>query len=259
MGFLQEVVSVLPSIASIIAPLFSACKDDYLKFSLHNGQSVYFKKDSNGEICCCNPFHEPITLVFPNKSGIGGESIGIDMSSSFPVTDALLQRAQCYIDDIRIEKGGMQMDENALGEAQTATISSSGKIPNSDGTTQIGTSLYMKVNGEDLSIQVNPRYGLEGVVSLEISGSCNEPCRLFKNEQNEGTTPTPVMGSNSTIEMNFPGALSTFKDSNDIFVSAVARCSYQSDGELPGELKLQGTRMKENDWDFLKTGRCLNG
>lgn len=49
MGFLQEFVSVLPSIASVIAPLFGANKNDYLRYSLHNGQSVYFKKTKTGK------------------------------------------------------------------------------------------------------------------------------------------------------------------------------------------------------------------
>lgn len=104
MGFLQEFVSVLPSIASVIAPLFGANKNDYLKYALHNGESVYFKKDENGEICCCNPFREPISLVFPDKNGVGGESVSIDRSSSFPVTQMLTERAKVYIDDFQIEK-----------------------------------------------------------------------------------------------------------------------------------------------------------
>ena len=73
-------------------------------------------------------------------------------------------------------------------------------------------------------------------------------------------TPTPVMkGESSTVEMNFPGALSTFKDSNNIFVSTVARCSYGANGEIPDDLKCRGRQMAENDWEFLKVGRCLNG
>ncbi len=259
MGFLQEFVSVLPSIASVVAPLFNAKKDDYLKFSLHNGKCVYFKKDNNGEICCCNPFQEPVSLVFPDKNGVGGESIGIDMGSSFPVTQMLTERAKNYIDDIRIEKGGISTDYNALEEAQMATISASGKVPNSNGTTRIGTSLSVKIDGDDLSIQINPTYKLEGIMGMELSGDGNEPCRVFKNEENNGETPMPVMKDDvSTLEMKFPGALSTFKDSKNIFVSAVARCSYGTNGEKPEELSCHGVRMAESDWNFIKNGRCLN-
>lgn len=260
MGFLQEFVSVLPSIASVIAPLFGANKNDYLKYALHNGESVYFKKDENGEICCCNPFREPISLVFPDKNGVGGESVSIDRSSSFPVTQMLTERAKVYIDDFQIEKGGISAEKNQLGEPQMATISASGKVPNRNDTTKIGTSLFVKINGDDLAIQINPLYKLEGILSLEVSGDGNEPCLLFKNEENNGSTPAPVMkGEPSTIEMNFPGALSTFKDSNNVFVSAVARCSYGANGEMPDELKCRGRQMTESDWEFLRIGRCLNG
>lgn len=259
MGFLQEFVSVLPSIASVIAPLFSASKNDYLKFALHNGESVYFKKDKDGEICCCNSFREPISLVFPDKNGVGGESISIDRSSSFPVTQMLTERAKSYIDDFQIEKGGISTAQNQFGGPQMATISASGKVPNQNDTVKIGTSLFVKIEGDNLFIQINPLYKLEGMLSLEISGDGNEPCRLFKNEENDGSTPTPVMKNEpSTIEMAFPGALSTFKDSKNIFVSAVARCSYGANGETPDELKCRGIQMTESDWDFLKTGRCLN-
>lgn len=259
MSFLQDFISVLPSIASVVAPLFGANKDDYLRFSLHDGQSVYFKKNQNGEIVCCNPFHEPISLVFPEKNGVSGESYNIERSSKFPITDALLLRAQSYIDDFRIEKGGISSGANLLGEGQMATISSAGKIPNSNGTNHIGTSLSAKVNGDDLAIQVNPKYGLEGILSLEISGDHNEPCLLYKNEQNDGSTPTPVMKNDeSTIEMNFPGALETFKDSDNLYISVVARCSYNPQNGIPDGLELCGTHMQESDWDFLKVGRCLN-
>lgn len=259
MGFLQEFVSVLPSIASVIAPLFGANKNDYLKYALHNGESVYFKKDENGEISCCNPFREPISLVFPEKNGVGGESVSIDMGSSFPVTQMFTERAKAYVDDFQIEKGGISTEQNILGEPQMATISASGKVPNQNDTTKIGTSLFVKINGDDLAIQINPLYKLEGIMSLEISGDGNEPCRLFKNEENNGSTPTPVMkGEPSTLEMNFPGALSTFKDSNNIFVSAVARCSYGANGEMPDELKCWGRQMTESDWEFLRIGQCLN-
>lgn len=259
MGFLQELVSVLPSIASIIAPLFSANKNDYVKYALHKGRPIYFKKDQNEQICCCNPFPEPISLVFPNKNNVDGDSISIDRNSTVAVTSFLLDRAKAYIDDFQIEKGGICVEKNQLGEPQMATISASGKVPNLNGTTKIGTSLYVKINGEDLAIQINPIYKLEGILSLEISGDGNEPCLLFKNEENNGSTPTPVMKDEpSTLEMNFPGALSTFKDSNNIFVSIAARCSYDANDKLPVELRLRGSRMTESDWEFLKIGRCLN-
>ena len=133
------------------------------------------------------------------------------------------------------------------------------KFSNRNATTKIGTSLNVKIEGEDLTIQVNPPYKLEGILSLEISGDNDEPCRLFKNEENNGSAPTPVMKDEpSTLEMNFPGALSTFKDSENIFVSAVARCSYGANDEIPAELRVKGNRMAESDWDFLKIGRCLN-
>lgn len=261
MGFLQEVISVLPSIASVVAPLFSAKKNDYLKFSLHDGQSVYFKKDSNEQICCYNPFHEPISLTFPNQNGVGGESININKGSHFPVTQMLTERAGACIDDFQIEKGGIEMAQNdvsAGNETITATISASGKIPNSNESTKIGTSLFAKVDGDDLYIQVNPPYSLEGILNLELSGDGNQPSRLFKNTQNDGSTPTPVMKNGvSPMEMKFPGALSTLKDSNNLFISVVARCSYNSN-ELPHDAICHGVLATEKDWEFLKNGRCLN-
>lgn len=261
MGFLQEVISVLPSIATVIAPLFSAKKNDYLKFSLHEDKSVYFKKDENGEIVCYNPFHEPISLTFPNQNGIGGESIDIGESNHFPVTQALTQRAGACIDNFQIEKGGIEMAQNSVNVGNTpvtATISASGKIPNRNESTKIGTSLFAKVEGDDLYIQVVPPYNLEGILNLEISGDGNQPCRLFKNTQNDGSTPAPVMkGAISPIEMKFPGALCTLKDCNSLFVSTAARCSYNSN-ELPNDAVYHGVHTTESDWEFLKTGRCLN-
>lgn len=261
MGFLQELVAALPSIATTIAPLFNAKKNDYLKYSLHDSQSVYFKKDEKGEICCYNPFHEPISLVFPNKNGVGGESVNIDRSAHFPVTHMLTEHAKSYVDDFQIEKGGVEPNHNNVGiknGLMTATISASGKIPNGNNTTKIGTSLFAKIEDEDLCIQVVPPYNLEGILDLEISGDRNEPCRLFKNTQNDGSTPTPVMQGNIvSTEMRFLGALSTFKDSNNIFVSVAARCSYNSN-ELPHDTVYHGVLTTEKDWEFLKTGRCLN-
>lgn len=261
MGFLQEVVSVLPSIASIVAPLFKAKTNDYLKFALHNGKSVYFKKDEKGEICVYNPFSEPISLVFPNKNGIGGESVDVKATDHFPVTGMLVNRAAACIDDFQITKGGVKTNHaaNDLGkESVVATISASGKVPNMNETTKIGTSMFAKLEGNDLVLQVVPPYNLEGVVTLEVSGDGNQPCRLFKNAENDGSVPSPVMQTNSSIEMRFPGAVETFRDSGNLFVSATARCSY-SPNKLIQDEAYRGIHTTEDDWGFLKTGRCLNG
>ena len=261
MGFLQEVISVLPSIATVIAPLFNAKKGDYLKFSLHKEQSVYFEKDENGGIVCFNPFHEPISLTFPNQNGIGGETIKIGESDHFLVTTALTDRAGACIDSFQIERGGVTVEQNvanARNTSVTATISASGKIPNRNESTKIGPSLFAKVEGNDLYVQVIPPYNLEGILSLEISGDGNQPCRLFKNVQNDGSTPSPVMkDAVSPAEIKFPGALCTLKDSNNLFVSITARCSYNSN-KLPDDAIYRGVHTTESDWEFLKTGRCLN-
>ncbi len=261
MGFLQDIVSVLPTIAGVVAPLFNAKKNDYLRFGITEGQNVYFRKDENDEIWVYNPFKEPIALVFPDKNGIEGESIEIAETSHYPVTPMMVQRAAANVDNFQIVKGGVTCEETNLHSDGTvdATITASGKVDNVAQQTKIGTALSVRIDGKDLMVSVNPPYQLDGIASLEVSGDNDEPCRLFKNELNDGSTPTPVAlgAAVSPLQMLFPGALDKFGTSKKLYVSVSARCSYPSNS-LKKDKPYLGKKTTENDLDFLRTGRCLN-
>ena len=261
MNFLQDIVSVLPTIAGVIAPLFNSKKDDYVRYSLSSGSNVYFRKDENDQVWAYNPFNEPIALVFPDKNGIGGETVEIPETSHCVVTSMMTQRAAANVDSFHILKGGVLGGETANLSADdnaVATISASGKVENKAQQSKIGTALSVKIDGDDLSVIVTPPYELDGIVSLEISGDNDEPCRLFKNEPNDGSIPTPVAkGVTSPLEMRFPGALEKFGDSKKLFVSISANCSCPVKSLKEHAARL-GRKTQESDWDFLKTGRCLN-
>lgn len=269
MGFLQDIASVLPTIMGVITPLFNAKTNDYLRYSFgekdnaaNGNKYIAFRKEGN-EIMVCNPFPEPVALVFPEKNGISGETLTIPATSHWPATSMLVQRACANVDDFQILKGGIKDDDSTNGLADNepleATISATGKVANSDGRSKIGTSIEIKINGSDLSVIVNPPYSLDGIASLEVSGDSDQPCRLFKNALNDGSTPSPVQskrGNISPLEMKFPDALDSFKDSNKLFISVSARCSCPA-SHLRSQAK-HGKKVQEYDWDFLKTGRCLN-
>lgn len=269
MGFIQDIASVLPTIMGVITPLFNAKTNDYLRYSLGNDTNdvngkryIAFRKEGD-KIMACNPFNEPVALVFPERNGINGETVTIPATDHWPVTSMMVERACANVDDFQILKGGIQDDGSANGLADNenleATISATGKVANADGQSKIGTALGIKINGNDLSVIVNPPYSLDGIASLEISGDSDQPCRLFKNTLNDGSTPSPVQSKRnnvSPLEMKFPDALDSLKDSKKLFVSISARCSCPA-SHLKTQAK-RGKKAQESDWDFLKTGRCLN-
>ncbi len=269
MGFIQDIASVIPTIMGVLTPLFNAKTNDYLRFSLgddidgaNGNKYIAFRKEGN-EIMACNPFNEPVALVFPEKNGIGGETLTLSATNHWPVGNMLVERACANVDDFQILKGGIKDDASTNGladsESLEATISATGKVANANGQSKIGTAIGVKINGGDLSVIVNPPYSLDGIASLEISGDSDQPCRLFKNTLNDGSTPSPVQSKRNNIsplEMKFPNALDSFKDSKKLFVSVSARCSCPA-SHLRAQAK-RGKKMQESDWDFLKTGRCLN-
>lgn len=263
MALIQDIISVLPSIASIIAPLFNSGTNDYLRFGVGGEKYIHFKKDpKTGEIMICNPFMESVALEFPEMNGICGESL-IVPPGHYPVTTMLKERAKANIDSVQIVKGGIPDDSKVNGVLRDgnteATITATGKVENVPDLHSIGTSLKIHIDGNDLSICTVPPYTLESITSLQISGDGNQPVSQYKNVLNDGSEPTPLKSDGNIVDplrIKFPNALSGFNGCKKLNISVSARCSYVLNSINPPRLK--GKKAEDCDWSFLEKGRCLN-
>lgn len=267
MSILKPILGIIPSIANVVGSLFGANSNDYVRFRVHLPSSgtneeeemngVYFFQ-RNGQIWAGSNNKESVQISFPSENGAFGDSYVLQCRDQFPINTAIHSHAVANVDNFEITAGG---DIPATNGLYSATISASGKVDrNSETPVQISSDISIGISGNDLTVMVQEHYTLDRIPLLVISGEGNEPQRKYQNIQAGEPIPVSSKMADGSNQITFPDAIAPYVYSNYIMVNVSVNCSYDGKSEKVATLRTrQGIiRGTDADWEFLKTGKCLN-
>lgn len=276
MGLLGTILSIVPTVAGVVGKLFGADANDYIKFSVRHSSDgsgafdddkVYFTKKASGGIMFHNGCSFPVHFSMENKNSVKGD-VGSDMTvgecTAVDVTDLIANYSAKNVDRIRISANVPPESEDNAVRRNVVSVVCKGKLDREVKMfSQMCEYISMKRDVDDIVVSVHSGCTVLEIVSFSIKGEGNEPENLY-----ESLTPADsIPGINGMITWQTSDEVTTivFKDAAKPFiysdvlqVEAVFVCEIAN---LPAK-KLHETerahRLAGPDWEFLRTGRCLN-
>ncbi len=274
MGVLGTILSIVPTVAGVVGKLFGVNTNDYITFTMRRSsltdgdldENVYFKKGANGEIFCHNGCTFPVQLSVENKIGLKENipsDVIIDECASKDVTQLIADYSAQNVDRIRIS-ANVQPEEGNNAAGHIVALTCRGKLYREITTSMsMGKYISMQIDGEDICIIAHDGCEVKEISSFSVSGEGGEPEHLYENLTSQDVT-TGITGQitkatvDSATVIRFKAAATPFNYSEVLKVEATLVCEISS---LPQRCLLQDERkqrMESADWDFLRTGRCLN-
>lgn len=270
MGLLGTIVSIVPTVADIVGKLFGAKSNDYVRFKIFNSEnndeepSIYFEKTSDNRIMLHNSCGFPIHISMESAGVESDEGYLLeDCGGGLDVTDLIASHSAKYVNKLRIS---VNAEENKTNEGEIIALTHSGKIDRDiQGSISLGKYISVEVVDDDFLLIIHTGCTLKEISLLSIKGEGGEAERIYENVTPDAIIPafnTSIKVSSEDLDdakiITFPKAVASFIYSAILNVNVTLLCEVTELAKKNSNKEDRLLKLSNNEWDFLKKGRCLN-
>lgn len=269
MGVFGTILSIIPTVASIVGHLFNETNHNYVAYSLYGSGNKYplmdgmvFFENENNRIILHNGCDYPIHVSVEKDGAVlprVGNDVIIPYLSEKDITDLLSEHAVKNVDRIRISINLPEKESSS----EVVSMKCKARLDRNIRTpVQIGEYLSVELSGDNLNLIAHSGCSILEIQSVRLSGDGNETYVLYENiTPDDGNSKVNKILHKVTNEgattMTINDILADFNYSDMITVDVGLLCTI-SDVKNESIKKSRESVLKEKNWDFLRYGKCLN-